>query len=907
MKNNFRQIELSLVIIMTLSLFAFSGSVSASSFSFDMNELGITAGMNPEQRKTEYVRRDEFAKMVVNMMQQQDVAKSLENAAYFTDVADSQYKGAINLLAQMGYISGSGNGEYRPDEYLTYGAACKILVHALGYDKIVEDSSLNAYQFVAGTIKLTNNVDSSAEYMTFAQTMLMIHNALDIGLMVPSYHNANIAPSYEIDEGRTYRSMLYGRNGNGIVKMRGIVTADVTTYLTSQRNSMKQTQLEVDGVLFDYNGVAPKGLVGMEAEMYVSTIDGEYDKIQAITATNKNNVVEIVGEDIASFKDDEIGYLIDDTRIEKIETDESTSYIYNNNIDNGFDPDSLNYDNKITVRAIDNNNDEIYDVVYVYEYTDRVVKSIFAENEVAVLTTQYKGNYNLVLNEEETKSHVEYLDENGNSTDFSAIKEDSVLSIASSKDGYSIRVVVSNRTLQGFVEEKDDEYITIDGNEYTYSNDVSAIRMGSNVKVLLSFYGKIVDFEELNSSTDYAFVYATQVPSSGFGQTKVQLILPDTVSSETIEGAFDETTNSTTKSTNLYVNNSNMLIYYLNSKVRVNGKIYSAEKAAEIIRHQAVRYVVDSENKITKVDFLKPIQSYDTETVYQKMNYNSSENVFGKSSCEPFAVGDKTYAVCIPVTSTSSNVMDIASLSDTELLNFKMELTNNTIYRVSGYEVDENTHIASFVIVFQNSSAMKVGGDGVLQTGKKYIGMVTKAGQALDAETGNEVIKMELLTIGNEKTLSSQTIYVSDIISSTAKFKNVTKGDLIWYSLDYFGRMDNVDIIKKHDDYNRDGVNKEYTDYETHTYSVHTVDFDELDGPLCRWVDVISLYSENSNGEIVKTFNIPQTSSLAPVVFVLEEDGNARIGSIKEICVNDRICMYNPVTYGYVAAVVIRK
>ena len=47
---------------------------------------------------------------------------------------------------------------------------------------------------------------------------------------------------------------------------------------------------------------------------------------------------------------------------------------------------------------------------------------------------------------------------------------------------------------------------------------------------------------------------------------------------------------------------------------------------------------------------------------------------------------------------------------------------------------------------------------------------------------------------------------------------------------------------------------------------------------MCRWVDVISLYSENSNGEIVKTFKIPQTSSLAPVVFVLEKDGNARIG-----------------------------
>lgn len=45
------------------------------------------------------MRRDEFAQMAVNMMMQQEMAKALEDAACFTDIDSSQYKGAINTLA----------------------------------------------------------------------------------------------------------------------------------------------------------------------------------------------------------------------------------------------------------------------------------------------------------------------------------------------------------------------------------------------------------------------------------------------------------------------------------------------------------------------------------------------------------------------------------------------------------------------------------------------------------------------------------------------------------------------------------------------------------------------------------------------------------------------------------------
>ena len=154
---------------------------------------------------------------------------------------------------------------------------------------------------------------------------------------------------------------------------------------------------------------------------------------------------------------------------------------------------------------------------------------------------------------------------------------------------------------------------------------------------------------------------------------------------------------------------------------------------------------------------------------------------------------------------------------------------------------------------------------------------------------------------------SEQTFYVSDIIGDTKKFESVSKGDLIWYSLDYFDRLDNVAIVKDYGEKDTDGINKEYTDYETHTYNVYSADFDEINSAECRWVDIISLYSKNSGDGIAKTFSIQQASSLAPSVFIVDASGESRIGSIKEICVNDRVCVYNPSAYGYVAAIVVYR
>lgn len=64
-----------------------------------------------------------------------------------------------------------------------------MFVNALGYNNIISSSDLASYTFMAGTIGVTDGVDSSQEYLTFQNVLIMLNNALDIGKMVPMYYN----------------------------------------------------------------------------------------------------------------------------------------------------------------------------------------------------------------------------------------------------------------------------------------------------------------------------------------------------------------------------------------------------------------------------------------------------------------------------------------------------------------------------------------------------------------------------------------------------------------------------------------------------------------------------------------------------------------------------------------------
>ena len=886
MKKLHKILSMVLCVVMLVSL-SLTATVSAGDdIMYDLTSLGITGGFGFEEHLDSNITRAEFAQLVVNMMNHKEIAKTMESAGYFSDVANSPYKGAINLLYKEEIVSGTGNGTYEPERNVRYTEACKMLVKALGYHVIVSDTSLASYTFLAGTVGVTKGVDTSKEFITVRDMLVMVNNCLDIGRMVPMYYNENIAPSYVVDEADTFRSAFEKPTPEGTIKMEGIVTADATSSLYSQSKALDDDEIEISNKKFEFNGTAPTGFVGKHVYFYITVdADGNYGKIISITATNKNTVVSIDGGDLKTYSNMGMEYYINEKRTAEVETNLSTKWLYNG-VPASYCLDTVNLEGNVQIVAIDNNDDEIFDVVSVFEYIDTVVERFDAESKTVVFEngSYYKNEKNMCFDEEEDEINVTYFDAEGKASDFEAIGNGDVLSIARSKSGTNLRVVISKKGGTALLEAKDGEYITFGTDEYrALGVDTAALKVGRNYNYKVNFMGRLVWTEEVIVTSDFAYTYKLS-GAKGFGTPKLQLIIPSKVSTKTIQGEYNEETNTATSSTNLYIKNDNLLVYNLASKVTLeywstdkSGNTVlekervtpSADKLASMMG-QPVSFEVDENNAVVKLSQLK------THSTNTRMTYNSSEKVFGKSNvAKPFGLADNTYAVCVPTNDASED----------DILNYIQELLNNVTTVIDAYEVDEDTHIAS-MLVFKTE--MISGTPGSLESSRNFFGMVTKAQRTYDEETDEESIKITMLTKGNEKTVSEQSFTVSPLVANYKEFENIGKGDLIKYALDGFDRMNAFDILQSFESY-FDGSNGYVNDDFTVCGTVTDIDYDEISNAKLRWADVVTLV--NIDGTY--TYELFHNASMASQVFILNSaDRSAEIGTVADIRYGDRILVY---------------
>ncbi len=884
-----------LCVFMLLVTSIVPAMAGGKNLAFDMESMSITTGMNAGTREEEYVRRDEFAQMVVNMIGQQDVAKALENDIYFSDISDSNYKGAINLLAKMNYVSGSGNSTYNPSEYITYGAACKILVHALGYDVITEDKSLYGYQYTAGNIKLTDNIDSSKPYLSFGQVMIMIDNALDIGLMVPMYYNANLAPSYEIDEGRTYRSLIQGRTiGTGIIKKTGVITADASTYLYDEVANLKPTQLQIDEKVYDFDGIAPKGYVGQRVDFYVTYNNFEEGHITAINPTNENTVCDFSGDAIDTISDNEIKFFTNDGRKYKVKADYTTRFIVNNRFVSGYDVSKeLKAESNVFVRTIDNDVDELADVVFVYTYTDCIVEKISTETNTITFEDGFTYGTMKNLKLDEDKMSWEIYDANGKEISFESIKAEDILSIAISNDNEAVRIVKSDKTVEGVVVERDGKYIVIDGTEYVLGETAinEEFKIGKKIIAYTNFIGIIVDYEEVEGESNYAYVYSYSAGSSLGGNYKVKLLLPEYISVKKVEGLVDEMTGEAATSNALFARNKDVVIYPAEDKIVFNGVKKKAEVVFAEVLDKPVSYHINSNGKVYKIDTLDAVDNVDIKaseipkdcvSLFSK-TYNGSENLFAKTKGEPFAVEkDYTLAFCVPMYAEQAK----STVSDEDLKVY-IELSHNWEYETNGYEMDDITSVAKVMVI--QEVMLSDAGVPVLDTSD--IGLVLSVSNVLSEDKTTEHKAIKMLTNGGEYKyiVAEERVNESDI-------SKLEKNDLIQYTLDGFDQINTVKILQKNDEYYESFVDDYYYG------EIKNIAHNKISNTRARRINEVSM--GYSNSDVVES-TVDLLIKGAKPVFIIEGK-EARIATLDDIQIGDMmyVSLYNTTE---VRAVVIKR
>ena len=833
---------------------------------FDLNSLGITEGFDVEARLDEYVSRAEFCQIIVNMMGYKDVLLIDKDGGVFKDISDSKYKDAINLLYQLNIISGSAEKIFSPDKSITYKEACKILVNALGYGVIVNEKTLDGYSVMAAGIGLAKNVDRSEEFLTFKNLLTMINNALDIEMMSCVIGGQGLE-TYEIIRGNTLRNALHLDGKREMIKMSGVITADVSTYLNTKIESLKKNQIEIEGKIYDYDGIAPIGYVGQNVDFYVMFEGNKSGIITNLIPNDKNIIINFTSKDIEEINEDRILlYFMDEENnkeyYEEIFIDLSTKFIYNNRHEVNYDVYRLYDMDNAFIKAIDNNEDDIADVIFIDEYIDCIVERIYEEEKRVYFKTGefYTGVKYLDLDTNNKDIYVELWRADGEPADFSEITIDSILSVAKSNDGEAVKVFLSNLIITGILEEVGEDTVKIDGNVYNYISESNDYRVGRHVTAYVNFNNTIFYLKHSTTDSNYALVYDIRKATDISNNYQVKLLIPGKISVR-----YDETKNEdggeSVKTPKLFCRNSDVVVYSLanNVDISINGEIIKTNENMSQIINKPISYILNSNGEISKIDVLELVGEGTSKY------YNSYEMTFGKTVGKAFGIKENiTMSLCIP---TNENVSD-------DDLKVYIELLNDVKYNVQGYVLDNDTQIVELIVM---KAELRSGMPGSV-TSSSDVAMVTRVSKTLSPDGGDELIRVFMLTSEGETEYT-----VSTLIPSPEKFLELSKGDLIAYSLDGFENLNGYELLQDADEYNDYLINP-YLEKEKFCGEVKNIRYNYVSNNKNRWVNSIDVGFRNDD-KIKATYEVFKRGNTP--IFILAKNGSISLASFDDIQIGD--------------------
>ncbi len=195
-----------------------------------LSELGVLSGMG-DGTFSPYtgLTRAQFAKIAVSIMGKDDEAVVTTDA--FSDVNSSHwYSGYVNVVANEGIITGYPDGSFGAEDYITYAQAITILIRLLGYDATdVGHKWPQGYIDKAKVLGITDGINfSNNDVITRQEAALII-----------------------------YRSLFADMNGAGeklVTRMKADVYEDTVITATKNQNaSLLSNQVQSDKGIFTTN------------------------------------------------------------------------------------------------------------------------------------------------------------------------------------------------------------------------------------------------------------------------------------------------------------------------------------------------------------------------------------------------------------------------------------------------------------------------------------------------------------------------------------------------------------------------------------------------------------------------------------------------------------------------------
>lgn len=708
-------------------------------------------------RPDDTIKRSEFAKVAVTSMGMENLKDSFDYPTKFPDVVENHWaNGYINVATNQGIIIGDDEGNFRPDDTITYAEAVTVLVRLIGHTPAAEKKGgfPQGYITVATQTGITKSAvasnDSAVKRGMVAQ---LTANALVTNKMEQTNFGAD--ESYQVVDA----TLLSDELETTIVYDQ--ITAIGTSSLTGS-STLKNNEVKIGTEVYEVADKAlaqTRKLLGFNVEAYIKE-DAHGDKtlILAREQKGKNSSLKIGATDIESVTDGtkvKVEYWIDketDKKPEEVFISGDAKYIYNGQAIS-FDISELRPEAG-SLTLLDRDRDDVYDVVFIEEYENYVVEEVIASSNR--VTDKY-GKSSLVFDPEDDSVKF-IITRAGQEIKITDLAEWDVLSVAKSKDASIVIVEVSSEKLTGKVTEKHGDKFVIDGKEYAVSSNYpNEIKLNDEGTFYLDKDGNIAAVDATSTlSSNYAYFTGAELTTGFDKRLSIRI--------------FDK--------------NGEIKVVESTEKIRVNGtpgktpaEALDALKVEGTVTPSLITYELNSDGELTQINTATDKTSggilKDKFALNAKgtLKYRETSKKLGN-----YRIDADTIVFDIPAGETDAKKYAIAD--------YKL-FEDNTDYDVAVYDVAED-YTAGVVIVTNSTGIANLEASAAI---------IEKISVSLDDED-NKVEKLYAFVDGERKTFTT----TEEGVLVNGEGTQLKAGDIVQLKTNAKGEIESIRILFEVDD-----------------------------------------------------------------------------------------------------------
>ena len=799
-----------LTACMLLSLGGFAQAASEKAL-FDITSLGIIQGdENGDYNLDQPLTRAEFAEALLKFLKFDEAAQMAEIQPLFNDVdMDAWYARTISFTVQMNLMNGYGDGTFGPDNTISLEEAVKTIVVSLGYGAVANGNGgyPTGHMIVAAETGLLKNI-SSGNIFTRSDFVELLYNALAVDLMIQSASGEEVV--YEVAKGETIRGRhLLETADEATYKAKGIVSANVDTWLDVPVQNMKDDEVMIDGVIYRVGETNAAALLGQEVDFY--TVRGADDRYTLISVqpTRNNYVVTLREDDIKSSSLSQVRYYGEDGREERISIDAQPKIVKNGVLIKLYTEDALLFE-RGTITLIDNTGDDAADVIFIDEYQNVQVEEV-RENLIYLMPgSELDGSRLINVDKENLDVKYHLKDKDGKTLEVQDIQTDDIISVTVDQYKTLYQLVVSHDRVEGTIDEITDDGLVIGGTFYDAEEAVrTTVKVGDSVTAYLDWRGSVANTKELSSAMLYGYI-AQIGQQGGFGNTQVKMITGKLIEEDIEMNEQDK--DDKNEIPVLVCQNEKVEILDVSDKVSFNGvSVGSTGLLSKIDPNQglAVKYTLGTDGKIRTIESAQ-LQGGE---VGQKIKYNVKDKVFGGiTNIQSFAIDENTKVICLPET---------VNTDEDYMVQVRIDNTDSTRrFNAQGYEYDTVTKKVKLLVVTEAMDANQVSN---VDINSAKLGMVKDLRQFSDESMET---KYKLTIVEEDGEVTYETV---NIVDKNRIITTLQKGDLIYFVKNGQDKIENVKKIYSF----AQGVGTFYryqgTDDQQICGYLQSLDFDEID------------------------------------------------------------------------------